>query len=315
MNNGFREVIKYLPSDLADLLGRLPENTASEIYEIRLRASRPVIIFGETGVMFLKPDGSVCRFYNSDCICAEQSEILQTVNRLCGYSVYSHQNDIAQGFLTFGDGHRAGFSGTAVVQDGKIAAIRNIDGINIRVSKKINIENDSLTQLLESEDMNGLVICGPPCSGKTTLLRNIAEKYSSLYSAGYKKTVVVDERFELGNINGLNCDILRGFGKYDGIVYATRVLSPEIVVCDEICDQKEADEIVKCCYSGIKFVLSLYSDSAKNLLNRAVGKILIKSGFFSHIIFLDSKNKCKKFKIIKTEDLLNEFCSNNSGFV
>ncbi len=315
MTNGFREVITYLPSKLAELLGRLPDNAAAEIYEIRLRAARPVIIFGETGVMFVKSDGSVCRFYNSDCICVGQSEILQTVNRLCGYSVYSHQNDIAQGFLTFGNGHRAGFSGTAVVQDGKIAAIRNIDGINIRVAKKIHIENDSLTELFECEDMNGLIICGPPCSGKTTLLRNIAEKYSSLYSTGYKKTVIVDERFELGNVNGINCDILRGFGKYEGIIYATRVLSPDIVISDEVCDEKEAEEIVKCCYSGIKFVLSLYSDCAKNVFDRSVGKILTESGFFNHIIFLDSKNKCKNFKIMKTEELLNEFCSNNSDFV
>ena len=312
MTNAFSEVITYLPQNIADVFNRIPEKTADEIFEIRLRSAHPVIIMCDSGVMFIRSDGSVCRFYNSDCVCMGQSEILQTVNKLCGYSVYSHQNDIAQGFLTFGNGHRAGFSGTAVINDGNITAIRNIDGINIRVAKKIQIENDELTELFEYDSVSGLLICGPPCSGKTTLLRNISEKCSSLYSLGYKKTVVIDERFEIGNIKGLNCDVLRGFSKYEGIIYATRVLSPDIIVCDEICDENEASEVVKCCYSGIKFVLSIYSDSAKNLYNRSVGKILLESGFFSNVIFLDRKNKCKNIKIIKTEDLLNDLVCNNS---
>ena len=315
MTNAFSEVITYLPQNIADVFNRIPEKTADEIFEIRLRSAHPVIIMCDSGVMFIRSDGSVCRFYNSDCVCMGQSEILQTVNKLCGYSVYSHQNDIAQGFLTFGNGHRAGFSGTAVINDGNITAIRNIDGINIRVAKKIQIENDELTELFEYDSVSGLLICGPPCSGKTTLLRNISEKCSSLYSLGYKKTVVIDERFEIGNIKGLNCDVLRGFSKYEGIIYATRVLSPDIIVCDEICDENEASEVVKCCYSGIKFVLSIYSDSAKNLYNRSVGKILLESGFFSNVIFLDRKNKCKNIKIIKTEDLLNDLVCNNSGNV
>ena len=312
MTNAFSEVITYLPQNIADVFNRIPEKTADEIFEIRLRSAHPVIIMCDSGVMFIRSDGSVCRFYNSDCVCMGQSEILQTVNKLCGYSVYSHQNDIAQGFLTFGNGHRAGFSGTAVINDGNITAIRNIDGLNIRVAKKIQIENDELTELFEYDSVSGLLICGPPCSGKTTLLRNISEKCSSLYSLGYKKTVVIDERFEIGNIKGLNCDVLRGFSKYEGIIYATRVLSPDIIVCDEICDENEASEVVKCCYSGIKFVLSIYSDSAKNLYNRSVGKILLESGFFSNVIFLDRKNKCKNIKIIKTEDLLNDLVCNNS---
>ena len=312
MIKGFKEVLTYLPPRLSCLLNLLPEKFAGDIYEMRLRASQPVIIYGSSGSVFLKSDGSVCRFYNSDCVCTEPPEIMQTVNKLCGYSVYTHQSDIAKGFLTFGDGHRAGFSGTAVVNDGDITAIRNIDGINIRISRKINVDIDKITNLFADDSLNGIVVCGPPCSGKTTLLRNIAEKCSSLYSTGYRKTVVIDERFELGNINGLNCDILRGFPKYEGIIYATRVLSPDIVVCDEICDEREANEVVKCCYSGIKFVLSMYTDRIQNIFNTCVGKILTESGFFEYMIFLDRQNMCKNFEILKTEDCINEYCRYNS---
>ena len=313
MTNSLNEIITYLPERIAEIFSLIPEYIADEMFEIRLRSSLPVIISGSFGTMFIKSDGSLCRFYNSGCVCAEQSEITLTVNKLCGYSVYSHQSDIAQGFLTFGSGHRAGFSGTAVIQDNKIAAIRNIDGINIRVAKKIQVDTTLVEDLVSSENFNGIIICGPPCSGKTTLLRNIAEKCSSLYSTGYKKTVIIDERFELGNINGINCDLLRGFNKYEGIIYATRVLSPEIIICDEICNEKEAEEIVKCCYSGIKFVISIYSDCPENVFNRTVGKILVGSGFFDYMIFLDRKNMCKNLEILKTGDLSDEYRCNIAG--
>lgn len=315
INSEFNEVVSYLPCRIKNVLLHISESIKTNTYEIRIRNARPVVLFGSYGVLFVNADSSV-NYIGSDCVmCADDDDVAFIVNSICGYSLYTHQNDIAQGFVTFGNGHRAGFCGTAVIENDKISAMRSIDSINLRIAKNAeSISSDIFNIIVENTQLNGIIVCGPPCSGKTTFLRSFAKKCSSSYGLGYLKTVVIDERFELGTDCGVNCDILRGFSKYDGITFATRVLSPDLVICDEVCSEKEAEEIIRCCYSGIKFALSLHTDSIPSLIKRPVAKILLESGFFDYVILLDSKCVGKIENIIKTEDIKNEFVCNNIGY-
>ena len=309
-SDAFDEVISYLPLRIRSILEGLTVSIKKNTFELRIRANKPIMLYGQYGMLFVKTDKSSGVFFTDDCLITESNEISMIISSICNYSIYSHQEDIARGFLTFGNGHRAGICGTAVADNGKITTVREIDSLNIRIASYFEVDLPEIITNIKHSDISGIIVCGPPCSGKTTFLRNIAEKCSSSYASGYIKTVVVDERYELGQFAGINCDVLRGFSKYDGIIYGTRVLSPELIICDEICNISEAEEIIRCCNAGIKFVVSMHTENVESVFLRPVGKKLADSGFFNYIVFLDKNKMCNDIEILKTEVAKNEFHRN-----
>lgn len=311
-DKSFNEVIKVLPFKLREVLRFVPENIKTQAYEIRLRLNKPVALFGRFGTVFVKNDSTVSALDYSGAVTVNNTDIKETVSSICGYSLYSHQHDITQGFVTFGNGHRAGFCGTAVY-NGSLSALRDIDSVNIRIAREYENCADKLLDAVSGKSFTGIIVAGAPCSGKTTVLRSFASKISSSYSYGFSKTAVIDERYEMGCFNGVNCDVLRGFNKLDGIVHATRVLSPEIIVCDEVTTVQEAEKIVKCCYSGIKFAVSVHTGNIKDIFFRPVSKILIDSGFFDYIVFLKNSAAAGDIdSVYKTEELNIDLFSNDN---
>ncbi len=308
--DAFDEVISYLPLRIRSILEGLTVIIKKNTFELRIRANKPLMLYGQYGMLFVKTDKSTGVFFTEDCLIVDSNEISTIISSICNYSLYSHQDDIAKGFLTFGNGHRAGICGTAVSDNGKISTVREIDSLNIRIASHIDVKLPEIVINIKDSSVSGIIVCGPPCSGKTTFLRNIAEKCPSSYATGYVKTVVVDERYELGQFSGINCDVLRGFSKYDGIIYGTRVLSPELIICDEISTECEAEEIIRCCNTGIKFIVSMHAENSDSVFLRPVGKILADSGFFNYIVFLDNNKMCNDFEILKTEVVKNELYRN-----
>ena len=87
-------------------------------------------------------------------------------------------------------GHRAGICGTAVVNNGKIVNIRDITSINVRIAREHKGCADSLYNKIIAVS-GGVLICGAPCSGKTTVLRDLARLLST---NGKKNVALIDER-------------------------------------------------------------------------------------------------------------------------
>lgn len=308
----FYEVITYLPEKLRSELYNVSSQIKSDTYEIRLRSGKPIVLCGKYGVVFITENYNAVHLCNQELIAATVNDINNTIAKLCEYSVYAHQDDMANGFITFGNGHRAGFCGTVVTENGKVTALRKIESINLRIARNIPLSVKKLCPSLCSDDFRGILVCGAPCSGKTTLLKNIAKELSSAFAFGYMKTVIVDERSELGIDTGINCDVIRGQKKLSGIIHATRVMSPDLIVCDEICTTEEANEILSCIRTGVRFAVSVHSAGVSELFKREVTSSLVSSGFFDYVFFLDKKNF--NVKVYKTEDLIYEYnCRNNSN--
>lgn len=311
----FDEVLCYFPERIKAVLTSVSDVIKSCTYEIRFRLNKPIILFAVNGSNFVKSDSTVSMIDSNKSVTVTKEELQQIVGSICDYSMYSHQNDISQGFVTFGNGHRAGFCGTAIINNGIITTLRDIDSVNIRVARDFEDAADDLLETVSNaREFRGIIVAGAPCSGKTTVLKSFASRVSSLYKYGYMKTVVMDERFEMKGNSGINCDVLCGFPKTEGIIHAMRVLSPEIIICDEVVSMQEADEIIKCCYSGVRFVVSVHTGSIEELLLRPVSEKLIKCGFFDILVFLDNSDKPGKIsKIIKSEELKHEYYCNNCG--
>lgn len=317
MADKFDEVINVFPEHIRKKLKIIPENIKQTTHEIRVRCNKPLVLTGTYGTAFIGVNSVVSHMDVNNSIVISQSELNEITSAVCGYSIYSHQTDIANGFVTYGSGNRVGFCGTAVIHDNKVTAISNVSSLNIRIAREFNNAADEILNTLYKNKMpKGLILAGPPCSGKTTLLKSMALRLSSEYRFGFKKCVIVDERFEMSNSGGINCDILSGYDKETGIIHAIRTLSPQIIICDEIASEYESERIIKGLDSGVNFIVSIHAADKYELLRRHAALKLFDSGGFDYVAILDnSMDPGSLSEIIKTEELVNEnFCSGNDSY-
>ncbi len=289
----FDRAAKGLGKRLFERVVRISDEIKCGAQEIRLRVNRPVAVYTAEQVFFIAADGrAITEPEAGRTLTASQRDIADCFQNLCSYSVYSRQNEIRQGFITLQGGHRAGLSGSAVYRNGEIYNIRDISGVNIRIAREILGCADELIACIK-ENNCGILVCGAPSSGKTTLLRDTARQLSTVCGM---KTTVIDERGELAGVfggiaqNDLGMsDVLDGFSKTDGIMQAVRCLSPDYIICDEIGTAREAQLIEQSLNSGVKIIASMHASSAEELLRRPQGEALLKTGAFGRVAFLKSR--------------------------
>lgn len=308
MAEKFNEVVSVFSDRIKEVLMKIPENIKHDTYEIRVRKNMPVVLAGSYGVAFVDCNSIISHMKYHDGISITENEFTAVVSSVCGYSVYSHQTDISNGFVTFGSGNRVGFCGTAVMDGDNVVSFNNLSSLNIRIARDFDDTAKAiLSKLYKSNHPRGLIIAGAPCSGKTTVLKSMAKMLSSEYTYGFRKCTVIDERFEMCQVNGVNCDILCGYKKEIGIVHALRTLSPQIIICDEISTEGEAEKIIKGLDSGVSFIVSVHASDRKELMRRSVSATLINAGCFENIVILGCSDRPGEIKdILKTEELLNE---------
>ncbi len=263
--------------------------------EIRLRAGKPVVLFGKYGYLFLKRNGETSVYQDEDCYVCKSEIITETFNRLCCYSVYSHIESIVNGYITFQGGHRAGITGTAVVDSaGKVTSVRDISSVNIRIARQVTGAADEIFKDIGYENTS-LLIVGPPSSGKTTVLRD----YIRQLSDRMKKICIIDERQELACMNGMFCqqdvgintDVLNNFPKGKGIMNAIKTMSPDVIAVDEIGERQEIDGIIKGLNSGVDFIATAHALGYKDLLKRPQIKEILETGAFTKIVLLKTAVK------------------------
>ena len=161
-----------------------------------------------------------------------------------------------------------------------------------------NIYKDSISNLL---------IAGPPSSGKTTMLKDLAYHLSSGKMNKLYKVCIIDERKEISTAKksvdelGLNTDILYGYPKAKGISIAVRCLSPDIIICDEI-STEDTEEIITAMNSGVIFIFTLHAKNYEELKNKFSYRRLYENGCINNILII---NKMNNFTII-SEDAIKE---------
>jgi stage III sporulation protein AA len=226
-------------------------------------------------------------------------DIAQSIVSMCEYSVHSHQEEMRNGFISLRGGHRAGISGTAVIQNGRISAVRDITSINLRIARDIEgVATPLMERAFAGGRLCGLLIAGPPSSGKTTVLRDLARQLGNGRLGRFVKCVVVDERCEIGAVSdgapqnnmGLCCDVLSGYPKGEGILHAVRTLSPGVILCDEIGGAREAQGIIEGLNCGIKIIATAHAGSINELLLRPQIKRLLEHGAFERVVQLESED-------------------------
>ena len=291
-NTRFRQVISCLSPQLCKKLLPHENNLSSTAQEIRLRVNRPLAIVCPKVTYYLTKNGGLVNTpIENSMLLVNRSDVADTFHNICNYSVYTRQNEIINGFVTVYGGHRAGICGTAVFNEEKIVNIRDISSINLRIAKEYKGCAEKLYQKIGSFD-KGVLICGAPCSGKTTVLRDLARILSV-----YKTVSLIDERGELaGTTSGVfqndigMCDVYDCYKKSEAILQSIRSMAPDIIVCDEIGSQEDIKAVEQSVNSGVSLIATVHASSEYEIKHRENIQRLLKTGAFSKIVFLANKN-------------------------
>ena len=250
--------------------------------EIRLRAGAPAVLS--------LPSGRLCVGTSP----LTPGNIEEMVLSLCGHSVYSHQHEMAGGYISVPGGHRAGVCGRAVVSDGKITSVTDVSSICLRIAREHPGCAAGLCERLFAAGAANVVLAGAPGSGKTTMLRDMA---CMLAERLRLNVAVVDERGELapgvpgkpGRVDRL-CDVLRGYPKAEGITQALRSLAPDVIICDELGGENDLAAVRSGINAGVKIICSVHAGSAHELAARPVTAGLLGTGAFERFVVLSGRS-------------------------
>lgn len=253
-----KKAIGYLPGHIAAAAAEIA--ASRRLNEIRIRRGREaaVVSCGENILLG---------------VTVTRDDIAHTVDRLCDGSMYSHAEEIKNGVLIPYPGIRVGVAGQAVTDGGRIALVREISSLSVRIPSRVIGAADFLIPY--ADRCESVLVYSKPGVGKTTVLRELI-----LYLSRKYRTSVIDTRYELEAEGGVMADYYSGYPRGEGVVMAVRTMSPEYIVCDEISDDADADAVMYAHSAGVKIAASAHGTSLDELKDNSALRRLIDCRVF-----------------------------------
>lgn len=294
MTGGLLRLLPLLPPAVSGEIERAAQNIPDfclRLFEIRLRT-------GRYGTLVVGGKNEPLRAVLSE----KEAETL--LCDLCGGSVYAHRESLAEGYVDFGEGIRVGIAGRAVLEAGTVRGLCEPSSFCIRIPHEVRgAGKAAYSAFLSLPPGKGMLVFSPPGGGKTTLLRDLARYLSCGRDA--RRTVLVDSRGELAfppAPHGALLDILSGYPRAEGILIALRVLSPEVLIFDEIASQKEGDAVFLAAGSGVPVITSVHAGTYREATEKAVTGPLIRKGVFGALCGIRKDLESFVYDIYKTEE-------------
>lgn len=302
------EILSYFPSNIRNIIFEEIKDKFETLEEIRLRMNRPIILKFTDNEKAIKYSVSA-------------EEINTTLQAICENSIYTYQNEIAEGFITIKGGNRVGISGSCVIEDGKVININYIYSLNFRIAREVIGAGNRIIKFIldsESNSIYNTLIVSKPGSGKTTAIRDIIRQLSS----GIKdikflaiNVGIVDERGEIAalykgnpeNDIGIKTDVIENVSKSNGLEMLIRSMAPKVVVADEIGKQEDIEAIKYAVCSGCKGLFTAHGSSFEDISLNPIIKNLISEGILERIVFLDDNSKGRVREAYKLNKKLGEY--------
>ena len=268
-----QEILHYLPEKLREYLRNLPEEELARIQEIRLRNQKPAGIVRNG------------QEQTAEHIFISADDLNRTFQAVCSYSVYSYEQQLAEGYITVRGGCRVGICGSAVRENQHVKSLKYISSLNFRIAG----ERTGIAETLWNQVSGSILLTGTAGSGKTTYLRDICR-----LAGAHHRTALIDERGELASVQrgipshdiGIMTDVFDGYPRSEGILTALRVMTPEYIICDEISTQADVQAVLQAYGCGIRLIASCHAGTPEDFRKRPVIKPLLEAGAFQYAVFL-----------------------------
>ncbi len=309
------EICSLLPRDIEKSITSLPRDKLFAITEIRIKAKSPICVLLQNELLFLSKSCHLTKIMQNPYI--PSSEVVHDIFlKICKNSVYAKERELRGGFVTY-SGCRCGIFGRyATDADGSISGYSRVDGINIRIARDMRgCSSDLFDIVLQNNQLHSTLLVAPPCTGKTTMLRDVARKLSTKQI----RTALADERGELSGEGsfelGTNCYPIIGVPKHQAVEMAVRTLNPTVVIIDEIGDESEIDKLLSCVNTGVTFIASAHANDIYQLLLRPQFKKLQEAQVLDKIVILQEREVGKIKAVYNAKEVQNEnFRLNYNGF-
>jgi stage III sporulation protein AA len=260
-----RLIVGLMPARVQDALAALPDERWLTLEEVRVRADRPVGLYGHDWYMWLGPEGVVRDPQGGLTVSRLELELM--VEMMAARSLHGHAEELAQGYLTVTGGHRAGVAGRAVVVRGEVTTTRDWVGVNLRIARAVEGAAGAVLAALGGKRLAtfpppSILLLSPPRGGKTTVLRDLV----GAFSRRGLRVGVVDERREIGNGGppvgfdlGPHTDLLDGWPKAPGVEAAVRSLGLDLVAVDEIGSREDGRAVRLARRSGVAVLATAHA--------------------------------------------------------
>ena len=269
------------------------------LYEIRLRAGRPVFLVYAGGERFLRIKGQ-------EPYLVTRQDLKETLEYVSGYSLYAYEDEIRQGYISVQGGHRIGVTGKVILNGDRIRGMKYISCINVRLAHQIPGCADAVMSYIQSKNhIAHTLIVSPPRCGKTTLLRDVIRQLSNGRNNISGVTVgVVDERSELAgswqgipqNDLGMRTDILDACPKAEGMQMLVRSMSPDVVAVDELGKEEDFRAVESVIHCGCRLIATAHGNSVEDILNQPFFQKLKKMEVFERYIVLGGRDQIGQIK-------------------
>lgn len=272
-------VLEYLPVGLASEIRRIASARCAGICglrEVRVRARGLCSILHQRERIPL--------YYSPGA-----EEVAELVKRLSDGALYAHRDSIASGYISLGRGIRVGICGYAKYEYKSFVGVSDLRSLVFRIPTGECEFSEELYRIYSEREVSGMLIYSPPGVGKTTALRALAYKIGT--GNGARRVAVIDERCEFSeeDYSSSEVDILKGYKRKIGIEIATRTMSPEVVMIDEL-GADEAAGVAAAVRTGVPFIATAHAGSIEELCSKPSLAPLFECGAFELFVGISFEN-------------------------
>lgn len=277
------EILQLFPPLVRKVLQKQIENRWHDLQEIRIRLYHPIELVFDERIQWIHEVKPTLK------------DRVFILNQLSEFSLYRLEDELREGYITIKGGHRVGLAGEVNTKSGRVKAIKHITFLNIRIAKEQIGSAMSIIPYLYEKGYHNTLLIGPPQSGKTTILRDLARLIGSGWQTKIpRKVAIIDERSEIAAANrgipqhniGLRTDVMDACPKAEGMMMMIRSMSPEIIIVDEIGSKEDVAALFEAIHAGVTVISTVHGRSISEIKTRPSLKQLFDEKVFQRFVLL-----------------------------